>query len=177
MALGERRLAGGGERPVERKVDLERHPAFERRGEGGRRLADQEGAADARKQRRQRADAVFLGAAAGDPIDVVVAGDCLLGGVGIGRLGIVDVADPVDGRDRLLAVRQAGEALDAVDASGDTATERARRCIGGGGVLAVMRAGQQRCLLHVEHRLGRAVEIVDEMAAGEIDAARRHAAH
>ena len=81
----------------------------ERRGEHRRVAADQQRAGDAREERRQRLDAAFLGQAAGDPDQPVVAGQRTRGGVGVGRLAVVDEGDAVDRAQALLAVRQAGE--------------------------------------------------------------------
>ncbi len=74
------------DRRIERAAEGMGHAVAERRGERRRRLADQEGAADAREERRQRGDPALLGAAAGDPVDGVVAGEGVGGGGGVGGL-------------------------------------------------------------------------------------------
>ena len=70
--------------------------------------ADQQGAGDAGEQRHERLDAAFLGHAAGNPDQPVVADQRPLRRLGVGRLAVVDEGDAVDGDDTLLAVRQAG---------------------------------------------------------------------
>ena len=83
---------GGGllDRAIERAacdvVDLD----AELRGEGVRRLADQIGAGDVRKEGLEPGKPSSLRSAASDPIDVGEARQRLAGGIGIGRLGIVD---------------------------------------------------------------------------------------
>src|SRR5438876_11694990 len=78
-----------------------------------RGLADQEGVSNAGEKRAQRLDAACLGHATGDPVDRVVADERPRRCVSIRRLAVVDVSDAVYGRDQLLAVREAGKALDA----------------------------------------------------------------
>ena len=73
-----------------------RHGRAERRGEILRRLADQIGLGDAREEVGEAGDAAFLGPAAGDPVDAVEARQRLGGGVGVGRLGIVDEEHAAD---------------------------------------------------------------------------------
>ncbi len=84
---------GGGHGGVERAGDRVRHAVRgEGRGERRRVAADQQRAGDAREQRRQRLDAAFLGDAAGDPDHALVAAERARGGVGVGRLAVVDEA-------------------------------------------------------------------------------------
>ena len=94
-----------------------------------------------RQGRRQPA---LLRPAAGDPVDAIVAGQRPGGGVGVGRLPVVDVGHAVDDGDPLLAVRQAGEIEDGPARSSSPATPSARgRGIGRRGVLPVVLAGQR----------------------------------
>ncbi len=165
-------MAGIGDGLVERAGNLARDAACERLGESLRGFADEKCLADAREQRRQAGDALFLRLSAGDPVDVGVAGERLFRRVGVGRLAVVDVTHAVDLGDQLLAVRQAGEALDAGDRGCLVETEGAGCGVGGGRVLSVMPSGQMRRLGEVEHRPGLAVEIVDQFSVLDIDAAR-----
>jgi len=49
-----------------------------------------------------------LGFAAEDPIDRLITDQRLLGGVGIGRLAVIDIAHAGNGRDQLLAMGETG---------------------------------------------------------------------
>ena len=99
---GRRQIAGLGEI----------HLAGEGLGESVRRLADKEGMAHLGQMFVQHLHPALLEAAAGDPVDGVIAGQSLGGGVRIGRLAVVDVRDAVDGGDQLLAVSQPRKAAD-----------------------------------------------------------------
>ena len=87
-----------------------RNLAAEGRCESGRSLTDEEGVSDALVIRGKRFDAAFFGQPAGDPVDIFVAGQRFGGRIGVRGFGIIDVANSVDCRDELLAVRQAREA-------------------------------------------------------------------
>ena len=124
-------------------------------------------------QRPERIDAAFLGHAARDPIDGVVAGQRARGRVGVGGLAVVDVAHAADGRDQLLPVCQAREGHDAARGGIAAHVDGAHRGIGRGGVLTVVHAGQSARLGQVGHALGAVRHVIDQLAGLDIDAARR----
>ena len=70
----------------------------------------------------------------------------------IGRLGIVDEAHAALFADKLAAVGQSLEAAQRLFDLLGSDPERARRGIGGAGVLVVMRTGQPRHLAQVDRR-------------------------
>ena len=117
---GARAGARGGERgghrgcPACRRSSMRHAVRGERRGEQRRVAADQERAARcAGKSGASGSMPPSLAMPPAIQITPVVAGERARGGIGIGRLAVVDEAHAVDGADALLAVRQAGIARDA----------------------------------------------------------------
>src|SRR5260370_150115 len=90
-----------------------RNLAAEGRGESGRSLPDEEGVSDAPMVGGKRFDAALFGQPAGDPVDIFIAGQRFGGRIGVRGFGIIDVSNPVDRRDELLAVRQARQGMEA----------------------------------------------------------------
>ena len=117
----------------------------QRRREIVARFADQVGLGDAAEEWRERRDAALLRLAADDPVDRAgKGGERLLGGVGVGRLGIVDEQHAPDAADLLHAVREAGEAAQSPRGSRPRLdAERAHRGDGGRRVLRIVRAAQR----------------------------------
>ncbi len=89
------------------------------------------------------ADAAGLRLAAGDPENVGEAGQRLGGGVGIGRLGVVDEQHAADASDLLHAVREAGKRHQALLDRVGREPERERGADGAGGVLRIVHAAQR----------------------------------
>ena len=114
----------------------------QRAGEIGRRLADQIGLCDAGKEIAQVLDPAVLGPASGDPETGRIRHQRLAGGVGIGRLGVVDEPHGTEAADGLHPVGQAGEGHQALDRGLVRHTQRAGGGIGEGGVLGIVAARQ-----------------------------------
>ena len=123
--------------------------------------------ADALEPRRERRHAALLRLAAQDPVDVVIGRQRARRGVGIGRLAVVDVDDVADGRDALLAMRQAGIGRQAGDDLLARHAEPAAGRPGAGGVLRVVVARQGR---HVGE-IDRVAVGIDQHAGAVRDAA------
>ena len=107
-------------------------------GKQGRRLADQIAAAHSTEVRPQGFNPAFLGLSASNPINGAVTRQGAFGRVRVGRLAVVDECDVVRDRDPLLAMRQPGKALQAVDDCGSIEPERAAGCKCSGCVLGVV---------------------------------------
>ena len=165
LAMGGRERGGDG--AALRAGDA----AFEGSREALARLADQEGVGDARIEGLEPVEAGLLRATAEDPVDRLVAGERLGRGVGVGRLAVVDVADVADGRDQLLAVGEAGIALDARDDLRRGQADRGAGGEGGGGVLPVVLAEQVGRVGQSQHALGLAGAVVLQPAVMGVDAA------
>ena len=115
----------------------------ELRREAGRRLADQIGLANARKEAGERGQAAGLGLAAGDPENVREAGQRLRGGVRIGGLGVVDEQHVSLASDLLHAVREPGKRPQPLLDRFRRQAERERGAGRAGGVLRVVHAAQR----------------------------------
>ena len=89
------------------------HGLAERRGKGGRGLADKIGLGDAREIGTQRLDAALLLQAARYPVDAREAGKGRCRRIGVRRLGIIDEKHIALAADLFHAVRQARKALQA----------------------------------------------------------------
>ncbi len=170
LRIGQRHVPRPMNRGVERAAHLIGHRARQGVGEALRRLADQEGAGDAREQRTQALDAAFLGLAAGDPIDAVVADHRFFGGIGIGGLAVIDVADAVDDGDHLLAMAQAGIGGQALGDRLGRHAAGARHRIGRAGILPIVAARQAGDRLEIDDLFS----IVDQHAVRGVDAALHH---
>ena len=106
-----------------------------------RAFADQIRLADAGEIIGQACDAAFLGLAARDPENIVVAGQRPGCGVGIGSLGVIDETNRANLAHLFHAMRQAREAGDGIGDSPRVLDENPCRGICHGDILAVMRAG------------------------------------
>ena len=124
--------------------------------------------ADAVEPGRKRRHAALLRLAAQDPVDVAIGRQRAGRGVGVGRLAVVDVDDPADRGDALLAMRQAGIALEPRHDLLARHLEPAAGRPGAGGVLRIVVARQGR---HVGEIDGVAIG-VDQHAGAERHAAR-----
>ena len=132
------------DRAIDRAAKFIRNCFADDLGERFGRLADQIGLGHLGEERPQRLDAALLGPAAEDPIDVVEAQQRLFGGIGIGRLGIVDVEHFAAPADLLQPVREAGESPQALLDELKLESMRAQRRHRRGGILAVVGAAQRR---------------------------------
>ena len=125
----------------------------------------------ARKEGGQRGDAACLGAPAGDPVDVVEAGQGAGGGGGVGGFAVVHERHLADFGHGLLAMRQAGEALEGPGQVLAGQAQGADGPIGGGGVLPVVDAQQRAQTGDVHDLQGRGTGLVGQHAAfRDIDA-------
>ncbi|MEJ0041972.1 MAG: hypothetical protein WDM81_07055 [Rhizomicrobium sp.] len=121
-------------------------------------------------------DAAILRLAAGNPEDVGIAGERAGGGVGIGRLGIVDEAHGADAADLLHAMRETGEIGDGLRDGAAIPGIGSGRGISKGCVLPVVAAWKMRREAEVHH-LGRALALrIVERAVDHEDAAAEHLA-
>src|SRR5437899_160081 len=143
-----------------------RNLAAESLSESGRSLTDEEGVPDAPMVGGKRFDAALFGQPAGDPVDIFVAGQRFGGRIGVRGFRVIDVSNPLDRRDELLAVRQAWEGVKTRRRRLGGDAGMMNRGIGGGGVLPIMDAGQARETGHLEDAGALAFGVVDQTAAG-----------
>ena len=159
-----REIAGAGKR----------HRIAERRRELLGRGADQIGVPDAVEIPGQRRNPAGLRQTAGDPVDRVVARQRLFGRIRVGRLRIVYIADAVDRTAPALAgARGRGTSGSRPPRPRPAIPSGARRGIGGGGVLPVVRSRQPLGFRQLQHPRRLAAGGVDQPAGIDIDAARR----
>src|SRR5690606_6795419 len=99
-----------------------------------------------------------------DPVDPVVAGECLAGGVCIGRLGIIYEGDPGDFGDLLLPMRKTRKGAETGGDHRRFDTGRLAGGIGGSGILPIVFAWQARQLAKGQYRRLLAGGLVPEHA-------------
>ena len=135
--------------------NLIRHTVAELCGKGGSSLADQIGLYDARKKWCEACDAAFLGQTTGNPVDPLIAGKRRRCRLRIGSLAVVDKDDLASSADRLHAMLQAGEALEALTdlLLRHTDCEAGRN--GRTGVLGVVTAAQRLNAVEIDEKRGR----------------------
>jgi hypothetical protein len=167
---------GGGDGFVQCAGHVERHAVLGQSLREDRSVtADQHGTGNPGKVRHQRHDAAFLAHAAGDPDQPVVADQCALRRVGVGRFAVVDERHAIDGDDALLPVRQSRIRRDPGHDLVARQPEEAGDRDGGGGVLRVVRAGQGNRVRHAHDRTGRITEhTVDAVNIGRSGTGHAH---
>ena len=124
-----------------------------------------------REVRRQGRDPAFLGASAGDPVNVVVTGQTARSRCGIGRLAVVDEGRLADLRDHFLTVRQPGKGLESFRDRLTGETKGQECSIGRRSILPVMDTQQRANAREISnlHRL--LAGLVDEDAILDVDSA------
>ena len=147
-----------------------RHLAFELRRKSGRRLADQVGLADARKEAGEGREAAGLRLAAGDPEDVLETRERLGGGIRVGRLGVVDEQHAALAPDLLHAMRKPWKRAQAILDRLRGQPERERRAGRAGGVLRVVHAAQRPDAAEMRDRLGGAAGGQHDLLGVDIEA-------
>src|SRR5262249_24593118 len=115
--------------------------------------------------------------AAGDPENIRKAGERLGGGIGIGRLGIVDEEHTPLAADLLHPVREARKRAEALMDDGWRDTERERRAARAGSVLRIMRPAQRADLAEAGDRARRAPGRAHDLLGLDIESVRERAAH